>query len=103
MINLRAYQLAVKFYRTSKIIPLNQIEKDQFQRAALSIVLNLAEGTGKRTLKDQKKFYQIAFGSIREVQALIDLNPELFTNEQADLMDHTAAAVFKLLNWQPKN
>ena len=34
--------------------------KDQFKRAASSIVLNLAEGSAKPTAKDRKKFYYIS-------------------------------------------
>ncbi len=94
---LRAYQLALNFHRSSKNVSLHSILKDQFNRASVSIVLNLAEGAGKRTQPDQKRFYQIAFGSIRECQAVIDLSPESFTAEMVDQLDHVAAATYKLL------
>ena len=47
--------------------------RDQLDRAASSIVLNLAEGSARRTLKDKKHFYHMAFGSLRECQAILDL------------------------------
>ena len=47
--------------------------RDQFQRASLSIVLNLGEGSAKPTAKDRRKFYFIAFGSLRETQTILDL------------------------------
>ncbi len=70
--------------------------RDQLLRAASSIVLNLAEGSGRFGRKDQKRFYHIAFGSLRECQAVIDLelagNKELV--KQADLV---AAHLYKLI------
>ncbi|MBX7138295.1 MAG: four helix bundle protein, partial [Oligoflexia bacterium] len=43
-------------------------------RATLSIALNLAEGRGKPTRKDQLRFFSIAFGSVRECQAILILH-----------------------------
>ena len=55
--------------------------KDQLLRASSSIALNLAEGSGRFGIKDQKRFFHIAFGSLRECQAILDLefneNPEV--------------------------
>ena len=45
-------------------------------RAASSIVLNLAEGRGRGTRADQKRFFHMAFGSVRECQAILDISPE---------------------------
>jgi len=47
--------------------------KDQAKRAAISASLNLAEGCGKVSPKDKRKFYAIARGSILEVSACIDI------------------------------
>ena len=47
--------------------------RDQLLRASSSIALNLAEGRGKRTIKDQLRFFQIAMGSLRESQAALIL------------------------------
>ena len=43
MKNFRTYDLAKDFYNDCKILKLQQPLKDQFDRAILSIVLNLAE------------------------------------------------------------
>ena len=45
--------------------------KRQLQRAALSINLNIAEGTGRRD-DDQRQFYRIARGSALESAAVLD-------------------------------
>jgi len=47
--------------------------KDQLGRSALSVALNIAEGSGRSTDKDQKHFFVIANGSLREVEALLDM------------------------------
>jgi four helix bundle protein len=46
---------------------------DQLLRASSSVVLNLAEGSAKRTPPDQRRFYNIAFASLRECEAILDL------------------------------
>jgi four helix bundle protein len=42
-------------------------------RAALSVVLNLQEGAAKLSEKDRRRFYNIAYGSVKEVQAVLRL------------------------------
>ena len=50
---------------------------DQWKRASLSSVLNLAEGTGRMASADKQHFYTIARGSVFECVALIDLVHQL--------------------------
>ena len=93
--NFRTYDLALNFYRRLPTIKAPAPIKDQLARAALSIVLNLAEGSGKPTKKDQLRFYAIAFGSVREVQAISDI---LNCNQTiTDQLDHLAASIYKLV------
>jgi four helix bundle protein len=46
---------------------------DQFTRASLSIVLNLAEGAGKHSKPDKRRYYLSARGSATESAALLDV------------------------------
>ena len=74
MKNFRTYDLAVNFYRLSRTLHIKGNLKEQLDRAASSVVLNLAEGRGRGTKADQKRFFQIAMGSVRECQAILDLS-----------------------------
>ena len=51
--------------------------KDQWKRASLSIMLNLAEGTGRMSVNDKKHFITIARGSVNESVALLQLSKDL--------------------------
>ena len=47
--------------------------RDQLTRAATSIVLNLAEGAGKVSKADKRRYYLTARGSATESAALLDV------------------------------
>ena len=61
--------------------------RDQLERAAASVALNLAEGCG-RTGRDRRHFFSIAQGSAMECAAAIDL---LRVNRHVTLPDATRA------------
>ena len=86
MKNFRTYQLSIQFHRDCQKIKLSSIAKDQFDRALLSIPLNLAEGAAKPTERDRKKFYFIALGSMREVQTLLELFGSEDLRQKADML-----------------
>jgi four helix bundle protein len=46
---------------------------DQFTRASLSIVRNVAEGAGKHSKPDKRRYYLTARGSATESAALLDV------------------------------
>ena len=60
--------------------------KNQFERASLSIVLNLAEGASKPTIKDRQKFYNISLASLRECQAIFDIIGHIVLKEEYDIL-----------------
>ena len=73
MKQFRTLNLAIEFYKKGKDLKLARPLKDQYDRALLSIVLNLSEGNAKPTSKDRRKFFYIALGSLREVQTLLTI------------------------------
>ena len=69
----RTYELAVKLYHCCKEQRLSPFLKDQLLRASSGIALCLAEGSAKPGKKDKLRYYHIALGSLREIQAILDL------------------------------
>ena len=70
---------------------------DQLRRAASSITLNFAEGAGKSSARDRRRYFHSARGSANEVVAICDvalafhvLDKKLH-DEAAEVADHLAA------------
>ncbi len=69
------------FIRKTK---LDNATRDQLGRAAFSVVLNLAEGSGRFTRPDRRNFYVISRSSIFECVAILDvLKDESLIEEDA--------------------
>ena len=90
-----AFQLAKDFYRKCKFLECPKHLRDQLLRASSSIALNVAKGSGKRTPADQKRYYSIALGSLRECEAILELE-DLGDNDLRRLMDRLGAILFTL-------
>ena len=95
--NLDVYQRAIEFLAlSSRVVSSlpqgNSALSDQLKRASLSIPLNIAEGTGKPSIGERKRFYGIARGSAMECGAILDacrilaLANNSFINEGKDLL-----------------
>lgn len=49
----------------------------QIRRAALSVHLNIAEGCSRKSAVERKRYYEIARGSVIEIDAALDIAVEL--------------------------
>jgi len=80
---IKAWQLAdeltVRLYTVTKRFPKDGLFAltSQLRRAAYSVPANMAEGAGRRTVKDFFRFLDIAKGSINEVQYFVHLASRL--------------------------
>ena len=101
MKNFRCYTLSVEVYaKAEKAVVPNHL-RQQLLRAASSIVLNLAEGWGRQSPADRRHFFTIAFGSVRECQAIAQLalcNRGTSQTTLANDLDKLAAYIYRLLH-----
>ncbi len=74
---LIAYQKARKVNKKIQKILVNKkitsFLGDQMYRASISMVINIAEGTGKLSKNDRKNFYVISRGSVFEYASLLEV------------------------------
>jgi len=74
---LNVYQQALRFVAWAgpliDELPAKLAARDQLDRASTSIVLNLAEGNGKRSHPERCRFFDIARGSTLECAACLDV------------------------------
>lgn len=65
--------LAAHAQATTILAGDHRILRDQLERASLSVVLNTAEGAGRRSRKDKRRHYGYARGSAMECCAAVDV------------------------------
>jgi len=71
------YQLTSSFPNDEKFGIVSQI-----RRAAISVSINIAEGHGRSSDADFVRFLYISLGSVRELEALLEVSLELgFVND----------------------
>ena len=67
--------LVTEIYKITKTFPAPEMYglTSQLRRSAVSIPSNIAEGYGRNSTNDYKRFLQIAVGSLYEVQTQIEI------------------------------
>ncbi|GAA4318254.1 hypothetical protein GCM10023184_02360 [Flaviaesturariibacter amylovorans] len=72
----------------------------QIRRAALSVHLNIAEGASRKSESERKRFYEIARGSLIEIDAALDIANELDYLKDQDLsrLEENMVRCFKILS-----
>ena len=73
---------------------------DQLRRAVISVTSNIAEGLGRSTNKDKGHFMQIAYGSLMEVLAQLDVANYIgyISDEQFQQLEKLIVEESKLLS-----
>jgi four helix bundle protein len=86
----RAHEFVLAFYDTKPMFPEDEKYAlvPQFQRAAVSIAANIAEGYKKLSKADKLRFFNIAQGSLEECRYYIILSHDVgyYTKEIASKM-----------------
>lgn len=81
-----ARQFVVRLYRLTKTFPADEkfILCSQIQRAGISIVSNIAEGTSRNSSNEKIRFLEIAYGSLMEVynQLIISFDLHYISEEE---------------------
>ena len=74
-----SYRLYIEIYKATISLPRYETYEmvNQLRRASLSIVLNIAEGYGKQSVADFKRFLSISIGSCNEVCVILNLLKDL--------------------------
>jgi four helix bundle protein len=74
-----AHTLVLMVYKCTARFPVHEkfALADQMQRAAVSVSANIAEGSGRSTVKGQNSFYVIARSSLIEVDNFVELAHDL--------------------------
>lgn len=74
--------------------------RDQFERASVSIVLNIGEGAGRRSRRDKRRFYSMARGSAMECGAVLALLTarQLADPQQCDSAKRLLVRVVQMLS-----
>jgi four helix bundle protein len=88
-------------YKMTKSFPIE--EKfgmiSQIRRAALSVHLNIAEGASRKSDQERKRYYEVARGSVIEIDAALDLAKELeyLNNLELTKLGDSMVRSFKIL------
>ena len=88
-------------YKLPKALPVD--EKfgmiSQVRRAALSVHLNIAEGASRKSGAERKRYYEVARGSVIEIDAALDIANDLGYIKAIDTtsLGQSMIASFKLV------
>ena len=104
---LDVYRLSIGYVawvyeKAANLKGMHRPARDQWLRASQSIPLNIAEGNGKTTEADRRRFFEIARGSTMECAAIQDVLvvgkalAETESRERKVVLDRIAAMLSRL-------
>ena len=72
-------QLCVALYRLTATFPPEEMDgiTGQLRRAGVAVASNIADGSGRQSPAENKRFLGVARGAIMEVQTLLTISEEL--------------------------
>ncbi len=98
----KSRKLASSVYRLTRCFPRAEMFglTSQMRRASISVVSNIAEGHGRRSVDDTIRFLVIARGSLLEIEAqtLVAMDLEFLDLDSGDKLVADALDAVRLLN-----
>ena len=86
----KAHSLAIDIYHKTSLFPKEELYgiTSQMRRATVSIPSNIAEGCGKESSAELKRYLQISLGSAHELEYLFILTKdlEILNNSDYDVL-----------------
>jgi len=76
---IKAIDFVTQLYKKTETFPQTEMYglTSQMRRSAISIPSNIAEGFGRKTQKEFKRFLQISMGSLFELQTQLEISKNL--------------------------
>ena len=94
-------QLALECYRTTKKFPADERFALVWQigRAAISVHLNIAEGSSRKSQNERNRYFEIARGSVIEIDSAIGISFKLeyVVLDELQPLGNAILKTFKLL------
>ena len=98
---VKAHELTLAIYQATRKFPRDEIYglTSQIRRASVSIGANIAEGCGRRSDPEMKRFVQIARGSASELEyhLLLARDLQLLTVEEFKDLEAKALEIQRML------
>ncbi len=98
----QAHRFVLEVYKSTKAFPAEERFglSSQFQRAAVSIAANIAEGYRRKGKQEKLRFYNISQGSLEECRYYIILARDLqyINKDKADEMIFQIESTSRMLN-----
>ncbi len=95
-------ELVLSCYKISRLLPQDERFNmtQQLRRTALSIQLNIAEGSSRKSAVERRRYYEISRGSIIEIDTILDIGEELeyFKKEDLAQTGELIIKTFKMLS-----
>jgi four helix bundle protein len=106
----KAIDLVTEIYQLTRLFPDHERFglSSQMQRSAVSIPSNIAEGSGRDSMKETIHFLYVSQGSLAELETQLIIAGKLkyLTNEKRDellmVMEEIAKLIYGLINYYKK-
>ena len=84
-----SHLLLIECYKIAIKLPIGEQHNlvQQIKRAAVSVRLNIAEGSSRKSSQERKRFYEIARGSLIEIDAAFEICVGLSYLKEDDLQN----------------